>query len=467
MTSDHRPASAPARQATAREFFAVVFRRKWIILGLFLVVTLTVAVVMLSSPTDYRSIGKVAIRRGEQESVLQPGRRLSNWEEEIATEVQVVRSQPVAERAQALLDDRARTGGPKVKLVPGGLDAEVVGASNAVLIAYTDRRPEIARAACDAVITAYVSYRQETMNLTYPRAFFETEIAKVTRELSDLEEARRSYTAGRGAVAIEEQQRTTISYLANLRQKRADVQSDLAEARTIQQQIEKFVQDPDLDVPTFGGGEGEQVLVDLRIKVLNQETRLAQLRERYREDSPDVQNSAMTLETLRGLLSREAQSRAAVAHTRVAALEARLRPLDTEIVRLERDLATMPGKLMSVSEMDRQIAVLKDRYGELAKSSDQARITQETRSNVNIVVLEAAGPPRPTNVRDWVRLALAPGFSLVVGIGLAFFVDGLDTRIRTASDAESTLELPVLASLTERRRRDALAVLPSEEPAPR
>jgi len=78
----------------------VVFRRKWIILGLFLVTTLTVLVVVFSSPTDYRSIGKVAIRRGEQESVLQPGRRVSNWEEEIATEVQVVRSQPVAERAR-------------------------------------------------------------------------------------------------------------------------------------------------------------------------------------------------------------------------------------------------------------------------------------------------------------------------------------------------------------------------------
>jgi len=36
----------------------------------------------------------------------------------------------------------------------------------------------------------------------------------------------------------------------------------------------------------------------------------------------------------------------------------------------------MPGKQMSLSEMERQIAVLKDRYAELAKSSDQARITR-------------------------------------------------------------------------------------------
>jgi uncharacterized protein involved in exopolysaccharide biosynthesis len=373
----------------------------------------------------------------------------------------------VSDRAQALLDARARTGGPHVQLAPGELDAEVVGASNAVLIAYSDADPVIARAACDAVITAYVSYRQETVNLTYPKAFFDAEIAKVSHDLDALEHDRRNYTTANGAVAIEEQQRSAISTLGSLRQRRSEIQSDLAEARATYEQMQKFATDPNLDVPMFGGNGGEQVLADLRIKVMNQETRLAQLRERYRDDSPDVQNAQMTLETLRGLLTREAHSRVEIAATRVQALEARLRPAEQEIRELEAELENMPGKEMSLAEMDRKIAMLKDRYSELVRSSDQARITEQTRSTINIVVLEPAGKARATNTRDWVRLALAPGFSLVVGIGLAFFVDGFDTRIRTASDAETTLELPVLASLSERRRRDALAVLPSEEPTPR
>jgi len=81
-------------------------------------------------------------------------------------------------------------------------------------------------------------------------------------------------------------------------------------------------------------------------------------------------------------------------------------------------------------------------------------------------VLEPAGKAAPMNQRDYVRLALAPAFSLVVGIGLAFFVDGLDTRVRTAADAETVLDLPVLATLRERRRRKQL-IAPSEETASR
>jgi len=70
---------------------------------------------------------------------------------------------------------------------------------------------------------------------------------------------------------------------------------------------------------------------------------------------------------------------------------------------------------------------------------------------VSIVVLSPASAGRARNTHDYVRLALAPAFSLVVGIGLAFFVDGLDTRLRTPRDIEDTVDLPVFATLTEHK----------------
>ena len=39
---DIREAPLAGRQATAREFLSVMFRRKWIILGIFIVTTITV-----------------------------------------------------------------------------------------------------------------------------------------------------------------------------------------------------------------------------------------------------------------------------------------------------------------------------------------------------------------------------------------------------------------------------------------
>jgi capsular polysaccharide biosynthesis protein len=56
------------------------------------------------------------------------------------------------------------------------------------------------------------------------------------------------------------------------------------------------------------------------------------------------------------------------------------------------------------------------------------------------------------NKLDYVRLGLAPAFSLVVGVGLAFFIDGLDLTVHTSGQAEEEVRVPVLAAITERRR---------------
>jgi len=112
----------------------------------------------------------------------------------------------------------------------------------------------------------------------------------------------------------------------------------------------------------------------------------------------------------------------------------------------------MPDKEVTLAEMDREISVLKTRYEDLSKDADQARVTQNTSPTVNVFLLSPAGAPVFKTTRDYIRLALAPAFSLVIGIGLAFFLDGLDVTVHTSGQAEEAMELPVLATLNERRR---------------
>src|SRR5262249_46092261 len=87
------PSSKPvlmARQTTAREFLAVVFRRKWLIIGLFLTTTITVAVLSLTTPLVYQSVGRVLVKRGERDNALQVGRQVySQWEEGLASELEI------------------------------------------------------------------------------------------------------------------------------------------------------------------------------------------------------------------------------------------------------------------------------------------------------------------------------------------------------------------------------------------
>ena len=445
--------TTPTREPTAREFLAVIFRRKGLVLGIFGVTTLTVLVIALATPRVYMSSGRVLVRRGEQESSLGPSRHILNdWEADLASEIEVAKSDAVLLRARALLASEAGKKGPPL-LDPGQVDAQVIGKSTVVAIAYQDRNPEVAQKVCDALLRAYIDYRQNTLSLTYPKGFFESEISKVRGDLDGWMERRRVFINQYHLADAGEQVRSMLNVVGDLERRRSELSTNVAQAQTTLEMMKKLSERPDIDLPSlYEASGGVDAIVEIKRKVLDQEGRVAVLRERYRDDAPEVVSALETLKTLRDLMQTEVENRVDVSQARIASLQAGLSDLDHDIASRKAELAAMPDLQVKLAEMDREIDVLKLRYAELSKSGDQARVTENTTPKLNVVLLTPAGPAVSKTARDYVRLALAPAFSLVIGLGLAFFVDGLDLTVRTSSQAEEAIDLPVLATLNERRR---------------
>jgi uncharacterized protein involved in exopolysaccharide biosynthesis len=383
---------------------------------------------------------------------MTPGRRVTGWQEELATEAQVVTSWAVRERAQASLDRDARRGLPLVRLDADGVDVEVIGQSNVIQIAYADRDSDLAHRACDAIMTAYVEYRSTSETLPYPKKFFDGELMSVGAAMDSLSRVRRQFTESQDVVDIGEQRRSLIASVSNRMHERAVVSGDLAEAAGKLRTLNALHNSPDMDVPVIGTGFlNEEALADLKTSMLRQETRIAQLQERYREDAPELVDARASLESMRGLLKREVAQALKLAQAKVQGLRSRMETIDQQVASLRAELAGMPTKEARLGDLDQQLVVLKSRFLALTQDSDRARVTEQTSRRVSVVVLSPASAGRARNTLDYVRLALAPAFSIVVGIGLAFFIDGLDTRLRTARDVEDTVDLPVFASLTERK----------------
>ena len=127
MTPETQPAPSGTQRATAREFLAVIFRRRWIILGLFAATLGTVLFLSFSTPLTYVSSGQVLVRRGEQKSAMQPYFQVTNeWEIDLGSEVETARSAFVVQLAQQILD-RERGDRPALKLSPDQVEAEVTG----------------------------------------------------------------------------------------------------------------------------------------------------------------------------------------------------------------------------------------------------------------------------------------------------------------------------------------------------
>lgn len=214
--------------------------------------------------------------------------------------------------------------------------------------------------------------------------------------------------------------------------------------------------DPEIDLPTFDGANqfsNESALVGLKSRVLEQQAKIAVFSETMRDDAPEMVGARQTLEKLSAMLRKEVESRVRMAGSRVKALQSRVAVLDQEIATVRQQLDTAPEDLKHMDGMDGELATLRSQLRSLTEARDQTSITANTSQDVNVVLLAPAGIAAASNPLDIVRLLLAPAFSLLLGIAIAFFVDGLDLTVRTANQAEEFLDLPVLASLSERRRR--------------
>ena len=254
-----------------------------------------------------------------------------------------------------------------------------------------------------------------------------------------------------------QQAQSWMMQISSLRQRRSDLAADLAAAQSLEEAMRRMQHEPDIDLPTFDGVNqftNEQALVQLKTKVLEQQTRIALLSETLRDDAPEMVGARQTLETLMALLRREVEARVRLASSRTQQIASRVASIDREIAGIQAQLSDSPESLQRMEEIDGELVALRRRLTEVTEARDQAAITANTMADVNVVVLAPAGVALPTNPLDIVRLLLAPAFSLLVGLAIAFFVDGLDLTVRTANQAEEYLDLPVLASMSERRRRN-------------
>ena len=116
---------------------------------------------------------------------------------------------------------------------------------------------------------------------------------------------------------------------------------------------------------------------------------------------------------------------------------------------IRAEVVAIPQIRVELDRLNRDIGQKQDEYEQLRSSQLLTRINRATSPDYTVTILAPASSPYAKKTRDYVRMALAPLMSLVVGFLLAFFLDSLDHSLRTSSEVEQHLGVPVLASLPD------------------
>jgi len=189
-----------------------------------------------------------------------------------------------------------------------------------------------------------------------------------------------------------------------------------------------------------------QSIRDLKLEYIRTKLLCSDLENSLGPNHPQAKSAAATLATIAEKLELEVRS--VLASAQAEYLRARKEEADLKAVMEEQD-----KRAKEFSTIRTKYKVLKDAYdrtgatyGEVRKRINEIEITMASsiRDDGILIAEPAEVPSKPFKPRKALALGMAGIFGVILGLGLCFFVDYLDTSVKSKEDIEELTGGPIL-----------------------
>jgi polysaccharide biosynthesis transport protein len=438
-----------------RQYVGVVLARRWLVL---LVLAMTVAAVGLYTFTrapTYRAASRILIEPKKPQSVdIRQVQEESPDREYYETQYNLLQDRKVAERVADELHMAARPEYADLADAPAVLQQRIriepVKHSRLVDVGFDDPDPEWSARVANAVVGVYVRENQQRehgvelqalQDLTLQAAALEPKFKACTTAMQTFRESS-------GLVTVDGLEKASNIVLERLlRLNSAATEAELARVaiETQRQAAVELLADGG-DVASLPAMSTDEGLLHLRSELDAARQERAALAERLLPKHPRMLVNEARIGFLETRLEAENQRV-------LAGLKVRYQQAATQETVLFQALDLQKEEAQKLSRLATQYQSLKgeaDRVGRLydvvLERIKEIDLTSDLASRgTNIfVVHEARTPDVAIAPRTALNMIVAVLAGLMLGIGLAFFIDHLDTTLKSKADVEELLGLPIL-----------------------
>lgn len=187
-----------------------------------------------------------------------------------------------------------------------------------------------------------------------------------------------------------------------------------------------------------------KLIADLKQQLAKTESEAAELRGKFKPGYPKMRETTAREQQLRTRIDGEiakivgaTQSACLAAQNREEALKQRLDE--------QRDIALSQKDVVAdYTTLARDVDTTRTLYTSLVQRAGDIDVSGEIRlSNISIVD-RAAAPQRASRPKKGLNMLVAGAAGLLLGVGVAFFLEYLDNTVKTPDDVEVRLGLPML-----------------------
>ncbi len=499
--ADYYNAAFQEPEIHLRDYIAVLFVRKWLVISCFLAVMLSCLYYLKATPPTYKATAVLLYEKNRSTPVLLEQLQLAPSPLQIEAQQRILQSPLVlAEIAlrvniepginvarEQLLKSISLTSPRNTDILE--ISAEALTPEGAALIAntatrvYLDKTAERKHADLDQVID-----------------FLKAQMTAVNQLLEKSEQELNTFRERYGIIP---QVKEGISIGSGLLQQLGQMQQDLVDTQTqvqlakvrlgsITELMKKYQrQSPEADA-TLQTFKGASYIQQLQGKIIDLQIALETARQTYMEKSDQVITLNQQLEAAQNQLEKE--FRGLVSQDGVGGLDplsewqnlmrqeidltVELRGLEQKEVLLEAkiekfraehpELISKEVELMQLARRSRQY---EETYGFLMKKYEETRMLRQMQTSDLSIITNAIPPKNPIKPNKRLTLIFGLVLGVTLGVGGALFLEYMNDSLRNKEDVERWLGLPAVGVIPKiplkRRNKNPNSVHRDEEsPAP-
>jgi len=463
----------------------IIYRQRWLVAAVIAVALIGGLIMTLLATPMYQADAKVSVKPYGQYVMegqdTNPGFSPTQIYDYLGTQVEVIKSRSLAETVVADLDlasrydllgkdvDEGRTPGMsdeqwfKAKqqmaatILTGGVVAEVPAKNWVIEIGYQSESPTLAAEIANAYADAFVATGSgnSVAGNEYALEYLKRQIDETRQRLFEAEQVANTYARNSGIImqAADSEDEGAAPTLtgANLSSINARV-SNARAARIEAEQRWRAIQSlPAAELPEVQANPVLQNLVSERTSKFAQ---LADLRQRYNDDFPQIQNLLAQVKVLETQIERSSGDIKASARSQFLVAQSQERALEAELASLTGERLAEQDQQVELSALDREAQALRDQLKSLLDRYNQinsaANLDPGTINKIDSAMVPDApfAPSIPRNM----GLALVLGIALAAG--LAVLRETLDDRIRSLEEVEEKIGLALLGHTPHVENRD-------------
>lgn len=466
-------------------FLDILFRRGWYILLSVVTVLLPILIYNKTATRYYQATTTIIYEQPTPPiSTEQRPYRYQPLKETVLNQIQEIKSRSVALEVVQALPMWVKQQLPLPKDPQPGFDVQAYYAAiihsnvEAVPVAESDVIEIRAKAANDPHVAMVIAntmgdvlrdrnLRIRRENVSDMRVFIEEQLGDYRKKLDAAETALRSFKVDNRVTSLDKEVEEQLQLAKKIELMYQEAKNERERSEQLLISVNQQISGQQQNLAPSIANVSNQIIQQLKQQLTTLQDDFIKLQlQGVPEDNPKMAEIKNDMVRLRQNLAEEARKIAEQEHLidpvwhisslyqRRVELELQLNMLRTQEQSLaaslndyEESLRRLPNKEFELARLTRERDLAYNLYSMLSQRREEARINEAEKIGDMRIIDRAQFPKKPILPRAEINMAVGLMLGLTIGLGLTFFLESLDTSLKTPEDIEKKTGLTIVGSI--------------------